>query len=446
MSKGRVAVVDDDPGVRELIRSVLVQAGFEAVCFDGSQSFLGEAGRVPFHLILCDLALPQLSGIEVLRRLRSRGAFPPFVIVTGHASVATAVEAMKEGASDYLVKPFRIQQVVDLAERLVRVPEAEETGGAPPGVVGVSAAWKDLLAKARRVGELSSTVLIRGETGTGKDVLAKYIASFGPRAPKAYVALNCAALPETLIESELFGHVRGAFTGATAPRRGLFEEADGGTLFLDEIGSMPPALQARLLRALEEKQIRRVGDSRSIAVDVRILAATNLDVEAAIARNEFREDLYFRLSVVTLFIPPLRERPDDIPVLSDHFLRLLAPAGASPRRLSPSARSLLAGYAFPGNVRELKHAVEQAVALSSGAELTPDDFSFLRARAELMPERGGGREARAPVEVTPADLESALREVGGNRIEAARRLGISRSTLYRLLRRLPSTETADTDA
>jgi transcriptional regulator with GAF, ATPase, and Fis domain len=300
--------------------------------------------------------------------------------------------------------------------------------------VGNSPAWKSLLEKAKRVAELSSTVLIRGETGTGKEVIAKYIASFGPRAGRPFVTLNCAAIPDDLIESELFGHVRGAFSGATNARRGLFEEAEGGTLLLDEVGSMPLAAQAKVLRALEEFQIRRVGDNRNVAVDVRILAATNLDMEAAVKRGTFRDDLYYRLAVVTLWVPPLRERGDDKLQLADHFLRMFSGKSQFPRRLSAEARDLVLNDSFPGNIRELKHSIEQACALTPRDELLPDDFPLLLARADAVSPvdeaaAGGVRDA------TPEKVQEMLQKTGGNRVEAARRLGISRSTLYRLLRK-----------
>jgi two-component system response regulator AtoC len=438
----RVAAVDDDAGVLELVTSILETADVALETFLDPQIFLDRTDVSSYDLILSDLMFPNRTGIELLHDVKERSGKPKFVIMTSHASIPTAVQAMKDGAFDYLSKPFRVQELLNLVRR------ATEASGGPapethaPGrdyAIGRSAVWTTLLDRARRVAELPSTILIRGETGTGKEVLARYISSFGPRVGKAFVALNCATLPENLIESELFGHVRGAFTGATVPRRGLFEEAHGGTLFLDEIGTMPLAAQAKLLRALDERQIRRVGDNRTIAVDVRILAATNLDVESAVARREFRDDLYYRLSVVTLVIPPLRDRRDDIPLLANHFLGALRKAShLGPSRISKEARDLLSRYPFPGNVRELKHAIEQAAAFARGDELAPEDFSLLVARSDMSPMARGSSAAddSGPSNVTPDKLAEALKTCRGNRVEAAKLLGISRSSLYRLLRQM----------
>jgi two-component system, NtrC family, response regulator HydG len=437
----RMAVIDDDQGVLDLIRSAMEGTNVAVDAFLDPQAFLHHADIASYQIILSDLMFPKQTGIDLLRDVRERTKKPSFVIMTSHASVPTAVQAMKEGAFDYLAKPFRIQDLMNLvrrageasAEPVVRAAVASDRDYA----VGRSSVWLALLEKARRVADISSTVLIRGETGTGKEVLARYIASHGPRAEKPFVALNCAALPENLIESELFGHVRGAFSGATNPRRGLFEEAHGGTLFLDEIGTMPLPAQAKLLRALEERQIRRVGDNKVVTVDARILAATNADLEEAVARRELREDLYYRLSVVRLVVPALRERSEDIPLLAEHFLAGLR-AGAPAKTISPEALALLSGYSFPGNVRELKHAIEQAIVFSRGDELVPEDFALLAARADLSPSRAAPRELElAPAtSVSPERLREALRTSRGSRVEAARLLGISRSTLYRLLRQM----------
>jgi DNA-binding NtrC family response regulator len=439
----RIAVVDDDEGVRELMRATLERVGATVDLFPGSQLFMDRAIFTDYDVIFCDLMLPGLSGIDLLFEVRGKAPAVPFVIVSGQAAVSDAIEAMKAGATDFIVKPFRIQSLLDVVQRLTQDATPRTASGIwrrekeQNFAVGNSAVWKSVLEKARRVAELSSTVLIRGETGTGKEVVAKYIASFGPRAGKPFVTLNCAAIPDDLIESELFGHVRGAFSGATNARRGLFEEAEGGTLLLDEIGSMPMAAQAKVLRALEEFQIRRVGDNRSVAVDVRILASTNLDMEAAITRHIFRDDLYYRLAVVTLWVPPLRERGEDKLALADHFLRMFSTPSQYPRRLSSEAKDLILHDPFPGNIRELKHSIEQACALSTRDELVADDFPLLLARADAVSSDDLLAVSEGPRTVTLERLQEALGKTGGNRVEAARQLHISRSTLYRMLRKIP---------
>ncbi|HEY3349187.1 MAG TPA: sigma-54 dependent transcriptional regulator [Thermoanaerobaculia bacterium] len=439
----RIAVVDDDEGVRELLRSTLVREGASADVFSNSRAFVDRAIFTDYDVIFCDLMLPDLSGIDVLFEVRQKAPGVPFVIISGQAGVSDAIEAMKAGATDFLVKPFRIQSVLDLIRRLtpdapLRTPSGTwRRAQQQDAAIGTSKAWRDVLEKARRVAELSCTVLIRGETGTGKEVVAKYIASHGPRAGRPFVALNCAAIPDDLIESELFGHVRGAFSGATNARRGLFEEAEGGTLLLDEVGSMPMAAQAKVLRALEEFQIRRVGDNASVAVDVRIVASTNVDMEAAVRRQTFREDLYYRLAVVTLRVPALRDREEDKLLLADHFLKMFSQPSRYPHRLSADARDLILHDPFPGNVRELKHAIEQACALTAREELTAEDFPLILSRADGdAGDSGSG--GGVSVAVTPEQLLDALARTGGNRVEAARLLHISRSTLYRLLRKTPA--------
>jgi two-component system response regulator HydG len=314
-------------------------------------------------------------------------------------------------------------------------------GPATAFAVGRSTAWCQFVERASRVAPLGVTVLIRGETGSGKEIAAKLIVALSRRADAPFVAVNCAALPDTLVESELFGHARGSFSGATEARRGLFEEAHRGTIFLDEIGALPLPAQAKILRVLEDARVRRVGENRVTDVDVRVIAATSLDIEAAIARREFREDLYFRLSAIELVMPPLRERAADIPLLVEHFLRKLEEQGGAVRRLSADALELLMRYPFPGNVRELKHAVEQAAVFADGAELKPADFSALWARAQMIPSKEDPKPGRTSVEdATPEKLEEALKRTGGSRLEAARLLGISRSSLYRILRRMPPAE------
>jgi len=431
-----VAVIDDDGALVEVVRVALRGEGVEAVGFSSAEAFLeSRSGR--YDLILCDLSMPGMTGLQLLEEVRRKDPQAWFVLMTGEGTIEIAVEAMKKGASDFLAKPFRLGEIQLLAREVkgrIGVAAAEDVSGAPDFVIGRAPVWRQLLERARRVADLPTTVLIRGETGSGKEVLAKYLASFGPRVGKPFVAINCAAVPETLLESELFGHARGAFSGADVARRGLFEEAHGGTLFLDEAGSMGLGAQGKLLRVLEDRTVRRVGENRTIAVDVRIIAATNVNLEDAVARGAFRADLYFRLAVVTLQIPPLRERREDIPLLAAHFLQMLTPPGGTPRRLSPEALALLGRYPFPGNVRELRNAIEQALVFSTGPVLFAEDLASLSDRSESL---SAGAPADATVETVPVTWErvqEALVRTNGNRVDAAKLLGISRSTLYRVLR------------
>ena len=443
-------MVASDGAVLELIRSALRSEPVTVELFRTAREFYTACPTLRLTLILADWNLSDSTALDFLREGRRLVPGARFVLMASDVPLSAIVEAVKDGADDVLQKPFRLEQLTAIVRRSTRGgPEPEASTDAPPpgagAAVGSSPAWRDLLERARRVADLSSTVLIRGETGSGKEILARFIASCSRRSGKVFLPVNCSAMPETLVESELFGHEKGAFSGADSPRAGLFEEADGGTIFLDEIGTMPIQAQAKILRVLEERQVRRVGGSRITPVDIRVLAATNLDIEAAIARREFREDLYYRLAVVTLWIPPLRKRVSDIEVLARYFLVQLAGPGEEPRRLSPAALAFLQSYPFPGNVRELRHALEQAVIFSTRPELVPEDFSSLAARLEMLPGRRDLSEPSGEEEVTPERLLAALRACGGNRVEAARSLRISRSTLYRLLKRLSGGEADDTE-
>ncbi|MDQ2979623.1 MAG: sigma-54 dependent transcriptional regulator [Acidobacteriota bacterium] len=445
-SSVRIAVVDDDPLVSRLVGRVLVTAGYEPKIFSSGDEFLETGGPSAFDVVLTDLQMEGASGLDVLKTCRG-GADPPEVLLmTGHGTIRSAVESMRLGALDYLAKPVepeellhRVAQAIE-ARRLRRQVDAlsgevRRRSGVSP-VVSESKAMREFLARAGRAAESSSTVLILGETGTGKEVLARHIQATGPRADRTYLTVNCAALPETLLESELFGHARGAFSGAHALKRGLFEEADGGTLFLDEIGSTSPAAQAKLLRVVEEGAVRRVGEIQPIPVNVRILAATNRDLPRAIAAGEFREDLYYRLSVLTLVVPPLRERQDDIEPLARGFLAESVRRLGKFRVFASETVEFLKDYSYPGNVRELRYAVEQAVVLSEDGILRPSDFAFRSVPAGSGRGLAGAPGAAlraAPREITPERIRTALAENGGNRVRAARALGISRATFYRLL-------------
>lgn len=440
-------MVEDDPDIRSVLSGILRSAGYDAESFENGDHFLRARGAVSFDLVVTDWMMDGSSGLDVLKACRAQADPPEVLLVTGHASVRNAVEAMRLGALDYLAKP------VDPKELLHRVGQALEArrlkreigalsgevrrrhGLAPP--IGESLVMQEFLARARKVAASSSTVLLLGETGTGKEVIARHIQSTGPRADRTYLTVSCAALPENLLESELFGHARGAFSGAHVLKRGLFEEANGGTLFLDEIGSMTLAAQAKLLRVLEEGVVRRVGENLPIPIDVRVIAATNRDLPGTVAAGEFREDLYYRLSVVTLVVPPLRERPEDIEPLARQFLSESVRRLGKLRVFSPETVAFLKSHPFPGNVRELRYAIEQAAILSEDGVLRPSDFVFSRRATDRTPGAPpfGGRRHTRPLreEISPEKLEQALREHGGNRVRAARALGISRATLYRLL-------------
>jgi DNA-binding NtrC family response regulator len=448
-AQARIALIEDDEAVRPVLTRILQTEGYEPEVFESGDEFLRGRGSLTFDVVVTDFQMQGASGMDVLKACRTQEDPPEVLLVTGFASIRNAVEAMRLGAFDYLAKPVdakellhRVEQALE-ARRLKRAVDAlsgevrRRHGLAPP--IGNSPAMRDFLTRARKTAVSSSTVLILGETGTGKDVIARHIQSTGPRAERTYLTVNCAALPENLLESELFGHARGAFSGAHALKRGLFEEASGGTLFLDEIGSMTQPAQAKLLRVLEDEAVRRVGENQPISVDVRILAATNRDLKAAIAAGEFREDLYYRLSVVTLLVPPLRDRREDIEPLARHFLAESVRRLGKMRVFTPETLDFLRGYSYPGNVRELRYAIEQAVILSEDATLQPDDFASLRTFPD-GPAVGGLPASRArlrPIgeEITPKRLREALEQCGGNRVRAARLLKISRATLYRLLER-----------
>jgi len=443
----RVALIEDDPEIRRLLERILQPADLELSLFASGSEFLEASGPSRFDIVVTDLEMPGASGIDVLKACRAEPEPAEVLLVTGHGTIRNAVEAMRLGAFDYLAKP------ADPEELRHRVRQAAETrrmkreigalgaevrrrhGLAPP--IADSPAMREFLTHARKAAASSSTVLILGETGTGKDVIARHIQSTGPRADRTYLTINCPALPDNLVESELFGHARGAFPGAHAVKRGLFEEADGGTLFLDEIGSLTPPAQAKLLGVLEDGRVRRVGENQDTRVDVRILAATNRDLPRAVEAGEFREDLFFRLSVLTLRVPPLRERPEDIEPLARHFLAESARRLGKLRVFAPEALDFLRSYRFPGNVRELRYAIEEAVILSSDGVLRPGDFAFARRASDRPSGRGtaGEPERRFPPrsQITPELLQRVLREQGGNRVRTARALGISRATLYRLL-------------
>jgi two-component system, NtrC family, response regulator AtoC len=454
----RVLIVDDDAGLRQSLALLLQEAGYDVVTEGDPEQALHRATSGTFDLVLCDVRMPKMDGVTFLRRYRADGGQALMIMMSAYGSEDSALAAMREGAYDYLHKPFRPDEVTmtlrkaEEREKLRREVEVLRTslgaGAASDLVVCESRAMRDLLDLATRVARHSTTVLITGESGTGKEVLARAIHRMSPRSEEGFTAINCAAIPEHLLESELFGHVRGAFTGATADRAGLFELAHEGTLLLDEIGDLPLDLQAKLLRVLEESEIRRVGGRESKKVDVRVLAATAKPLEAAVERGEFRADLYYRLNVVHLHLPPLRERPDDVPALLTHFARQAATRLGHPVSITPSALDALTHHSWPGNVRELRNAVERAAVLGTGGPLEPRDFALANGNGNgnsaghgngaFTPATGGSLELKTQVEAVERHaIQRALEASGGNRRQAASLLGISLRTLFYKMRRLP---------
>jgi len=438
-ARPRVLVVDDDPGVRYTLREILEAEGLAVAEAEDGLAALAEADAFRPELVLADLRMPRLDGMELLRRLASRMPAPRVVLITAHGSERQAVEAMKAGAYDYFRKPFETEELLAVVRRALEAlrlrAENERLAGQlvlSRTMVFASEAMNRLAALVARVAPRDVTVLLTGESGTGKERVAEALVGASRRAERPFVRFNCAALVPDLAEAELFGHARGAFTGAVRSRPGLFGEADGGTILLDEVGELAPPLQGKLLRVLQEGEVRPVGEERTRKVDVRVIAATHRDLKDLVARGAFREDLYWRLYVVHLNVPPLRERPEDVAPLARHFLSRFAERfGVGSLRVPDELFARLAAYPWPGNVRELENALETLVALSRDGEL---DLSLL---PRATPAAAGPPLAlRARVEAYERGLVlEALRAAGGSRTEAARALGISRVTLHDKLRK-----------
>jgi two-component system, NtrC family, response regulator AtoC len=457
---GTVLIVDDERTLARAIKAFLVESGYEAeVAGDGEQA-LGMLETLRPDVVFSDVRLPGMNGIDLLRRIREYDAAIPVVIMTAYGTIEGAVEAVKLGAFDYLKKPVDLEELKLLADRARETSQLKQelsyyrSRVAPPvrfgEVIGDSLAIRGVLEQARQIAALEETppVLIVGETGTGKGLVARTIHAASPRATRPFIEVNCTALPGSLMEAELFGHERGAFTDAKESKLGLFEAAEGGFLFLDEVGDIELSLQGKLLKAVEERSVRRVGGIRDRRIDVRILAATNRDLERDAQGERFRRDLYFRLAVIILRLPPLRERGEDILFLAEHFLRRFnAKYGKTARGLDQRARDLLLTYPWPGNVRELSHVMERAVLWSRGDLLGSEHLSLEipDAPESALPVDGRPGDGRsAPADGLPPSgtdlegwertlIERALRESDGNQTRAAQRLGISRDTLrYRL--------------
>jgi DNA-binding NtrC family response regulator len=437
----RLLVVDDTPTALEILSRTLGASGYAVV----SAASVAEATRAlaqgPFDLVLTDYRMPGASGMDLVRHVRENLPAMGVVMVTGYGSIQGAVSAVKLGADEYLAKPFTDGELLACVRRALEAAAARRAAGPPPSagaapsrsILGGSEAMRRVHALIERASRSSATVLIAGESGTGKELAARAIHYAGPRAAAPFVAVNCAAIPEPLAESELFGYVRGAFTGAAESRAGFFQAADGGTLFLDEVGGTSAALQAKLLRALQDREVTMVGARRPSRVDVRVIAATNQDLTALVRRGAFREDLYYRLNVLAIELPPLRDRGDDILELAGHFLRHYArESGREAPRLSRRALAALRRYAWPGNVRELANLVQRLVVMTDGGEIDAADLpSLLRFSAPA-----GRSTARTLAEVEAEHVLAVLAAAGGNRTRAADILGIDRKTLGLKLRRI----------
>jgi two-component system response regulator AtoC len=443
----RILIIDDDDSLRESLQLVLSAEGYDVIGAAEGSAALEQVERVPFDVILCDLRMPGVSGMELLPELVRRLPSTSVIMMSAYGTQELALEAMNRGAYDYLAKPFQPSEVLFTIrkarerERLRRTAqllrrEVQRAVGDRP-IVATSQAMIELLELMERAAAYKSTVLLTGESGTGKEVLARAIHAQSPRRDESFVAVNCGAIPETLLESELFGHAKGAFTGADRAKRGLFRAADSGTLFLDEIGELPTALQVKLLRVLQEEEILPLGESKARPVDVRVIAATARDLEAEVAAKRFREDLFYRLNVVRLEVPPLRERPKDVPLLLDHFIeRFRATLGKPVRSVTEDVLERLVAYPWPGNIRELENVIERAVILADGDRITlrelPENVvapSGSSAAGSVAP--FSLKRARRAAEIDV--IQRALRATGRNRTHAARLLDIShRALLYKI--------------
>jgi two-component system response regulator PilR (NtrC family) len=436
----------------QFIQRILSRDGFEVTtCSSGAEALLkikkienGESHfkGSDFDVILSDVRMPSLDGLTLVNKLREAGNETPVILMTAYGTIQSAVDAIKQGAHDYLTKPLQINDVRETIKRTLEYREAltknivkTETDKGSSSLIATNQRMRDIIGLIRRVAHVDTTVLILGESGTGKEVIAQAIHNQGDRKNKKFVAINCAAIPEELLESELFGHAKGSFTGATGQKSGLFEEAEGGTIFLDEIGDMPLSLQAKLLRVLQERKIRPVGSNTSKDINVRIVAATHRDLRTAMVDGQFREDLYYRLSVIPIVIPPLRERPDDIFPLVEYFLKKACTKTEIPlRSFSEGALNKLRAYSWKGNVRELENTVERAVVLSQNSVMTEEDLHFLQVsdvpqeNAILLSSEEKSLDLR---HLEKEALVLALQKSGGRKEEAAKILGISRKTLYR---------------
>jgi DNA-binding NtrC family response regulator len=444
----RLLIVDDEQTIRRLCMTVGESLGFFCLEAESGDAALALLEEQPVHMVLTDMVMPRMSGLEFLEQVKRDFPAIEVAVMTGHGSVETAVQAMKLGAYDYIAKPFaplddlrlflrRMADKVRLVEENLYLRERSETETAVHGIIGSSASIQHVLRLISRLKDTRTPVLISGESGTGKELVARALHFRGNMASRPFVAVDCGSLVPTLIESELFGYEKGAFTGALRSKQGLLQSADSGTIFLDEVGELPLEMQARLLRFIQEKEVRPVGSNQKVKVDVRIMAATNRDLDAEYKKGTFRKDLYFRLNVVTISLPPLRERRSDIPILAAFFLERLAPGRGV--QVSGTAMKALLAYDWPGNVRELENCLERAVALGDQRILEVNDLPPSIANAEIQAEPLESREFSGRAtdlgDIERATIERVFSQVNGDKALAGKMLGISRATLYRKLKR-----------
>ena len=446
----RILLVEDETNMVRTLTKILQRKGYvvDAAC-TGAEA-LDRLASHEYDLVITDLNMPVMDGMQLLRSMRERQLNPATIVLTGHGTIQSAVEAMKLGAGDYLIKPCHPDELLLVAARLLEVRQLRQTLTSTVRevthlrrqlnrferfgeIIGKSLRMQEIYQVIDAVSQNKSNVLLSGENGTGKELVARTIHAKGPLASKPFLAINCGALSETLLESQLFGHRKGSFTGAIEDHDGVFQAADGGTLFLDEISEIPLPLQVKFLRAIQEKEVTPLGSTRPVRVDVRIIAATNRDLEEAVRTGSFRTDLFYRLNVVPIHLPPLRERRDDIPLLVDHFIQEFSGVyGVQPKRVTSEAMERIQAYEWPGNIRELQNAIERAFALSAELEITPQSLP----PAIERPARRLGLPVEAPLpldELEKRTIVAALQRSAGNKKEAARLLGIDRQRLYRKL-------------
>lgn len=442
----RILVVDDDATACAVLAEVLIKAGYTVEMAGGGAEAVEKGQRLPVDLVLTDIQMANMDGMAVLKRFREFSPDTPIILLTAFGTIESAIKAIKSGAYDYISKPFKKDEVLLTIHRALdqrrllnenmRYRQEFLDRYQFSNIIGSSQAMIEVYKLVARVASGRSTVLLQGESGTGKELIARAIHYNGPRVNAPFVAVNCAAITESLLESELFGHEKGAFTGAVTVKRGFFEEADGGTILLDEVGDMSPALQAKLLRVLQEQEIRRVGGNQSIPVDIRVLTSTHRDLWSMVKQKQFREDLYYRLNVVTITLPPLRERREDIPMLAYHFMHTCA--AANKKRvigISPEAMLVLQQANWPGNVRELAHTIESAVVVTSHEIILPDDLPVTLRKSVPAAPASEFLDLVTLQELEKRYLIRVLDETHGNKTEAARLLGIDRRTLYRMAER-----------